>query len=76
MTHWLQSTTKRTKEDTIANDQITGNNISVNVVNHDSIIPCFDKADDIHETCKIIKGIYLFKDIKSKEKYHKGHYFY
>lgn len=60
MTHRLQSTTKRTKEDTIANDHITGNNISVNVVNNDNIIPCFAKADDIHQTCKIIKGIYLF----------------
>jgi uncharacterized protein YuzE len=72
----LQSTTKRTKEDTIANDQITGNIIGINVVNRDNIIPCYAKAGNIHETCTIIKGIYLFKHIKSKEKYHKGHYFY
>jgi hypothetical protein len=31
----LQSTTKRTKEDTICNDQVAGNIIGIKVVNHD-----------------------------------------
>ena len=31
----LQSTTKRTKEDTIGNDQVVGNIIGINVVNRD-----------------------------------------
>ena len=31
----LQSTTKRTKVDTICNDQVAGNIIGINVANHD-----------------------------------------
>ena len=31
----LQSTTKRTKEDTIGNDQVAGNIIGIHVVNRD-----------------------------------------
>jgi hypothetical protein len=31
----LQSTTKRTKEDAIGNDQVAGNIIGINVVNRD-----------------------------------------
>ena len=34
----IQSTTMRTKEDTIANDQITGNTIGINVVNRHTML--------------------------------------
>jgi hypothetical protein len=45
-TESLQSTTKRTKEDTIYNDQITGNIMGIYVVNRDDITPYYVKADD------------------------------
>jgi uncharacterized protein YuzE len=45
-TESLQSTTKRTKEDTIYNDQITGNIMGIYVVNRADITPYYVKADD------------------------------
>ena len=47
-TESLQSTTKRTKEDTIYNDQITGNIMGIYVVNRDDITPYYVKADDAY----------------------------
>lgn len=44
-----QSTSKRTKEDTLTNDQIAGTIISTNVVNRDNSIQYNWKTDDINE---------------------------
>lgn len=45
-TDTLQSTTKKTKEDTIANDQISGNIIGIHVVNRDDSIRYYAKGGD------------------------------
>lgn len=44
-----QSTSKRTKKDTLTNDQIAGTIISTNVVNRDNSIQYHWKTDDINE---------------------------